>query len=233
MQPLNCLILEDDKIDALMLRSLLRDYPKIRIAFITDSYQEAKNYLSLNKIDILFLDVDLQNASGLNFRSEFFNIPICVFISAYKEHAIESFNLETLDFIEKPLNKSRFDKTYQRIIKYQSLLDNQKLYSSSFIEGDIKLKNGKDFIMIKIADIIYLESLKDYTILHLEAKKHYLLKGIGQLLENEFKDFIRIHKQYAIQKSYITSYNFKTICLAFKIKLPIGRTYKSFLEKLN
>jgi DNA-binding LytR/AlgR family response regulator len=232
MQLLQCLILEDDKIDLLLLQAIIKKFPLLNIAYSTDSPSKAASYIESNKIDVLFLDIDLNNESGLAFRKQFLEISICIFISAFKEYALDSFEVDSLDFIEKPIKKERFQITYERILKYNQLFKNQENFDANFTNGDFLIKEGSTFLKVQIKNISHIESLKDYTIIYTKKSKHYILMGLSNVLkQHQFSHFIRVHKSYAVQKTYVKSINTKYIILINDILIPIGRVYKENVKE--
>jgi two-component system LytT family response regulator len=156
------------------------------------------------KIDILFLDIDLPTVSGLDFRKKAMDVPVCIYISAHPEYAVESFELDTLDFIVKPIKIDRFTQTMNKIEEYMELKIKAKLFEST-LGGDVfYIKEGHTESKIKLHHILYLEALKDYTKIVTSAKKYYVLNSIGNLLkEHHFQSFVRVHRGFAVQKQYI------------------------------
>lgn len=118
MSQLKCIILDDEDVDRLMVVSFVKRFPKLSIAGIFSSSKEALTALEKEKIDVLFLDIDMPGINGIEFRKKALEVPVCVFISGHSEYAAESFELEALDFIVKPLRFERFERTIERIEHY-------------------------------------------------------------------------------------------------------------------
>lgn len=229
----NCLLLDDDELDRIMLSAIVKKYPKLNILGIYSNAEELLEHADLNKTDILFLDIDLPKLSGLELREKLREIPVCIFFSSHPEYAIESFSLDTLDFITKPLKSERFDQCYNRIIDYLELKQKAELYESSIGGDQIVIKEGHKQTKIKLHEIIYLEALKDYTKIITENNRHLVLSSIGNLLKDKhFGNFIRIQKSYAIQKNRIEKWDSNIVYLQNGICLPIGKNYKDNLKIL-
>lgn len=233
MKKLTCIIVDDDEIDLLMVVSFVKRFPHLELLGAFLSAEEALAFCQNNLVDIIFLDVDMPGLSGLELRKELSSIPVCVFITSHPEHAVESFELETLDFIVKPIKLDRFTQTMSRIEDYMELKLKANLFESS-IGGDvIYIKEGYEQTKVKLHDILYLEALKDYTKIVTTTKKHCVLSSIGTLLkEDHFQSFVRIHRSYAVQKKYVEKKLTHEVVLNNGVIIPIGRSFKDNLNFL-
>ena len=231
MEKYNCIIVDDDEVARLKVLSVARQFP---ILNIVGSYSSAENAISTidkEKIDVLFLDIDMPNTNGFEFRKKLINIPVCVYITSHPEYALESFELETLDFLVKPLQTERFAQTVSRIQEFMEIKHKASLYEMSFGEDFIYIKEGLEQTKIHLHEILYLEALKDYTLLVTNQKKHCVFFGIGNLLkEIHFKSFVRVHRSFAVQKQFIQKVGSQNITLIKNISIPLGNSYK---ENLN
>jgi DNA-binding LytR/AlgR family response regulator len=230
MKRLKCIIIEDEELDRLMLQHLTKQYDDLEIVAYFHNAESAMEHLS-SDIDLLFLDIDLPGMSGIEFRKKALNIPACIFISSHPEYAIETFEMDTLDFISKPLKKERFEYSINKLRDYFNMREKSEYFDIITGTKHLKIKEGHNITQLKISDIIYLEALKDYTRIITSNKKHCVLSSLGHILkEDHFSNFIRIHKSYAIPKHMITGKNSYEVMINNNIKLPIGRAYK---ENLN
>lgn len=231
MKPYNCIIIDDDEIDRLTVVSYAKKFPLLNIVGVFENAENALPIIEKENIDILFLDIDMPSISGLDFRKKVMEVPVCIYITAHPEHAVESFELDTLDFIVKPIKLERFLQTVGKIEDYMELKLKAKLFESS-IGGDvIYIKEGHEETKIKLHDIMYLEALKDYTKIVTSNKRHCVLTSIGNLLkETHFQSFVRIHRSFAVQKQYIDKKQVNDVLLNNGVLIPIGRSYK---ENLN
>ena len=231
MKPFNCIIIDDDEIDRLTVVSYAKRFSILNIVGVFENANDALPLLEKEKIDILFLDIDMPSISGLDFRKKAMEIPVCIYITAHPEHAVESFELDTLDFIVKPIKIDRFIQAMSKIEDYMELKLKAQLFEST-IGGDvIYIKEGHDETKVKLHDILYLEALKDYTKIVTSTKKHCVLNSIGNLLkENHFQSFVRIHRSFAVQKQYIEKKMSNELLLNNGMLIPIGRSYKENLS---
>ncbi|KRB54511.1 LytTR family DNA-binding domain-containing protein [Flavobacterium sp. Root186] len=231
MKKYSCIIVDDDEIDRLTVLSFAKKFPILDILGVFDSAEDALPFIEEKKVDILFLDIDMPDLSGIEFRKQALEIPVCVFITAHPEHAVESFQIETLDFIVKPLKLDRFTQTLSRIEEFMEIKLKASLFEASIGGDTIYIKEGHDQTKVKLHEILYLEALKDYTLIITDKKRHCVLSSIGNLLkEDHFQSFIRIHRSYAVQKQFIQKMNSTEIILNNNVAIPVGRSYK---ENLN
>lgn len=233
MLQFNCVIVDDDEIDRLTVVSYAKRFPVLNILGIFSSAQEALSTIENEKVDILFLDIDMPGVTGLDFRKKALEVPACIFITAHPEHAAESFELETLDFIIKPIKFDRFAQAIKRIEEFMEIRYKAALFESSIGGDTIYIKEGHEQTKVKLHDILYLEALKDYTLIITGNKRHCVLSSIGALLkEHHFQSFIRIHRSFAVQKQYIQKITAQEIQLNNNVLIPIGRSYKDNLNML-
>ena len=234
MKHINCIIIDDDEIDRLTVTSFVKRNPEFNILGVFEEANTAIPLLLKEKIDVLFLDIDMPHLNGIEFRKMAKAVPICIFITSHPEFAVESFELDTLDFIVKPIKYERFCQAVVRIKDYLELKQKASLFEAS-IGGDvIYIKEGNEQIKIKLHDILYLEALKDYTKIITETKRYCVLSSLGLLIkEPNFNRFIRIHRSYAIQKHYVSKILTNDVLLHTNSLLPIGRSFRENLTLLQ
>lgn len=226
-----CIIIDDDEIDRLTVLSFAKKFPVLDILVVFESAEDALPFIDTTDLDILFLDIDMPGLSGIEFRKKALEIPVCIFITAHPEHAVESFEIETLDFIVKPLKLDRFAQTVSRIEEFMEVKLKASLFEASIGGDTIYIKEGHEQTKVKLHEILYLEALKDYTLIITNKKRHCVLSSIGNLLkEDHFQSFVRIHRSFAVQKQFIQKINTSEIILNNNIAIPVGRSYK---ENLN
>ena len=233
MKPLDCIIVDDDEINRLTVVSYAKKISSLNIVGVFENAENALQFLEFNKVTIAFLDIELDGLSGIELRNQALKIPVCVFISSHFENAAETFDIKTLDFIVKPFKFSRFEQTMTRILEYIELQKKAALFES-IIGGDtIYVKSGHDQIKVKLYEILYLEALKNYTLLVTENKRHCVSSNIGELLQNSnFNSFVRVHRSFAVQKQYIQKIGTQELELSNGTTIAIGRSYKDFLSTI-
>lgn len=233
MNTYKCIIVDDDEVARLKAISVVRQFPMLKVLGVYSSAKTAFSAIENEKPDVLLLDIDMPSMSGLQLRKQLLEIPVCIFISSHPEHAAESFELETLDFIVKPLTAERFSSTVKRIEEFIEIRQKAQLFESSFGDDFIYIKDGYDKVKIKLFEVDYLEALKDYTILSTAKKRHCVFASIGNLLkETHFASFVRIHRSYAVPKHRVERIGTTEIELVNGTKLPVGNSFKQNLSQL-
>jgi two-component system, LytTR family, response regulator len=230
MKILNCIIIDDDEIDRLTVVSHAKRFVNLHILGVFENAEDALPILELERVDVLFLDIDMPELDGLEFRKKSLHVPVCIYITAHPEHAVESFELDTLDFIIKPIKIDRFTQTINRIVEYMEIKHKALLFESTIGGDTIIIKEGHEQTKVKLHDILYLEALKDYTLVVTDKKRHCVLSSIGNMLkENHFQSFVRIHRSFAVQRQFIQKINAQDIVLNNNKMIPLGRSYKENL----
>lgn len=229
----NSIIVDDNEIDRLTLLCYAKKYPVLNIIGIFSCAEEALVFINENKIDVLFLDIDLPGLSGVELRKRAQDIPVCIFITSHPEFAVESFELDTLDFIVKPINPIRFESAIKRVVEFMEIRQKADLFESS-IGGDvIYIKEGHEQTKVKLHDVLYIEALKDYSLVITSQKRHCVLASIGNILkEIHFQSFIRVHRSFAVQKQFVQQINTHDLILHNQAIIPIGRSFKDNLNLL-
>lgn len=228
----NTVIIDDNEIDRLSALAHTRRFPFLEVSGVYESAEEAIPAMAANPPDVLLLDIDMPGTNGLDLRRIHGDRAACIFITSFPDYAIESFELAALDFLVKPIERTRFEKSMARLKEYLEIRDKAELFECSLGGGSIFIKDGHQQVKVPLHDIIYLEALKDYTRIVTPAKKYCVLSILGKLLqETAFSSFIRIHRSYAVQKHFIQRITSQEVFLK-DITLPIGRSYKSSVEGL-
>lgn len=228
MEVLNCIIVDDSEIDQLSLKAFLSKFPDFKILGTFSSPEKALQVIKDIEIDILFLDIQMPGLNGLELRKKLNKAPVCVFISYSQEYALESFELEVLDYIVKPLRFDRFEKTINKIRAYLSVLKQAEHNQPS--DEFVYLKDGINQVKVVLNEIVYIEAFSDYTNIITKEKKQIISSNIGNMMKNpSFSKFIRIHRSYAVPKTTIHKVNRTEVILNDGTTLPIGRTYRDFL----
>lgn len=228
----DCIIADDHEIDRLTTLAFAKKYAFLNIVGVYEDAATALAGVNQLKPQVLLLDIDMGDKSGLQMRRELMNIDACIFITSYPDYAIESFEVAALDFLIKPLKADRFNSAMQRLQEYLELKYKSELLDHSLDGDTIFIKDGHDHIKIKPHEILYLEALKDYTRIVTRKKNYCVLASLGNLLKNpSFGSFVRVHRSYAVQKHFIDKITPQEV-LVNDVKIPVGRSYKEGLQQL-
>lgn len=227
------MLVDDNMIDRKTAISFLADYPFINITGEFGSPLKAMQAAILNPPDVLFLDIDMPEMTGLELRQQLMDIPACIFITSYPDYAVDGFEMAALDFLVKPYSEDRFAKTIARLEEYLSIRKKAAVLTHTLEPDCIFIKDGHSHIKVPLHEILYLEALKDYTGVITANKKHLVLSPLGSLIkEKPFSVFIRIHRSYAVQKKQVQKIMPGQIVIN-DITLPVGRAFKDALKEIN
>lgn len=189
---------------------------------------EARYFLENNPIDLIFLDINMPAKSGVDFYKDLPQDSLVIFTTAFKEYAVESYEIGAFDYLLKPFSFERFKTSIDRVVE-------KKKTSQENDASFIYVKTDYGLVKVVFDDIIYLEGQDNYVKIYLENQKPLLIRiTIKEIVEKlPQKNFCRIHRSNVISLKRITSYRNKVVKLG-DIALPVGTTYEiDFLEKLE
>ncbi len=223
---ISCIIVDDELIAREVIAIHLSKISRISIVASCSNAMEAFKYISNHKIDLVFLDINMPEISGISFaKSINKNIKI-IFTTAYRDYAIEGFELQAVDYLLKPISFERLLKavdTYFDVYCNQQKIVKTRLDSNDFIF----VRSERTMVKIDFDDIIYIESYSDYIKINLTNKTIVTRETISAIEVKLPKNiFIRIHRSYIISIKYMTSFTNEQIIVLNK-SLPISRSYKS------
>ncbi|WP_458629334.1 LytR/AlgR family response regulator transcription factor [Winogradskyella sp. PC D3.3] len=194
---------------------------------------EAMEGLKSEHIDLIFLDIHLPKLSGIDFLKTLVNPPQIILTTAFSDYALESYDLNVVDYLLKPFSFQRFVKAISKVMAKQKINHlNQDAGENNQTE-DVYIKSGYDHIRINLKDIIFIRSDADYTELHLKNKKHLSSESLRywEAFLPQPK-FIRVHKSYIINTKKIIKVSGNQIYFENDIRTPLGRAFKNeFMER--
>lgn len=232
---MNCIIIEDQLPARRILEKYIADAGTLKLAGTYGDALSAMEALKSQKIDLMFLDIHLPKLSGIDFLKTLPNPPQVILTTAFSEYAIESYELNVVDYLLKPFSFQRFIKAIAKV----EILSNQESESTAKRETDndnvekerlneIYLKSGYDHIRIETETIVYIMADSDYTEIHLKERKHLSSESLRYWEEHlSNRHFMRIHKSYIINTNKITRISGNQVYLENNKIIPIGRAYKS------
>lgn len=226
--PINCIIVDDEPIAREILENHLKKIDKIKTIGSCKNAIEAFNMINANDIDLIFLDINMPEISGLSFaRSINKNIKV-IFTTAYREYAVEGFDLRAVDYLLKPIS---FERLFQAVHKYESESVPVELDSDKEIKQDKSdfffVRSERKMIKINFSELSYIESLADYVKIHVKDKTVITRETItsieARLPQN---DFLRVHRSFIVSINKIDSFTHEFIEIDKKA-IPISRSYKN------
>jgi DNA-binding LytR/AlgR family response regulator len=224
---ISCLIVDDEPLALDVMETFASKIPYLHVVAKVNSATEALGVLKKEKIDLLFLDIQMPEMTGLELLKTLKNPPLVIFTTAFPNYALESYEIDAADYLLKPISFERFVKAVNKAEERLrgSLSDQRDKHGYIFVKADGKL------IKINIADICYVEGLKDYVIIHTQSGKvvtHNTMKNIEALLLGD-DNFIRIHRSYIINLRFVKEIEGN----CFRVKdqlLAVGTTFKDEVQ---
>ena len=233
---LRCLLIDDEPPALKILASYISNINGLEIVGQCKNALEALDVLNQHAVDVIFLDIKMPKILGTEFLKNLSHPPKVIFVTAYRDYAVEGYELDAVDYLVKPVSFERF---FKAITKLNRMMGKETISASidykSNPEAFVYLKVDKDMKKIFVNDIVYIESWKDYIKLFLVNGKNLIVKQTITAMENLLSEhkFMRVHRSYMVSLNKISGYNGISVQLETK-EIPIGRLYKQVvLEKLQ
>ena len=225
------LIIDDEQPAIRLLSVFVKKVPSLKLQLATTNAFEGLELMNKINIDLLFLDIEMPDITGIELLQSLEKKPLVVFTTAYEKYALKGYELDIVDYLVKPIP---FDRFLKAVNKVQKLFQNNQPKIISNQPAFLFVKSDYKTIKIPFQKILYIEGLKDYVKIYTQEKMimtRLNLKGIEEKLPGE--NFVRIHRSYIAAFSKITSFQKSQISIGDK-DLPIGDAYrKKVFDKLN
>ncbi|GAA4803168.1 LytTR family DNA-binding domain-containing protein [Olivibacter ginsenosidimutans] len=223
---MRCLVIDDEQ----LVRDLLEDNIR-QLSFLTfvkscKNALEAWDILQKESIDLIFLDVQMPRMSGLQFLSSLSNPPLVILVTAYREYALEAFDLQVVDYLLKPFSLERFMKACSKANELFQLKQQQSSTEAAYPDFFVNVEYT--LVKISITDILYIEGLKDYIKIYLATQDRPVLTRMSiKAMEAKLppNNFIRTHKSFLISAQKVTAVKRDFICIGEK-EIPVSPLYK-------
>lgn len=225
---MKCIIVDDEPLARDGLQLLLNEIPDLEVVGKFSNGHLAMAFIKRTEVDLVFLDIQMPKLNGLDFASQLPKNTLVIFITAYSQYALTSYDLDAVDYLVKPLEKERLNKAIGKAFLYKKMLSAET--HKNTIEG-----SDKDFLFIKanrrhykvhFDDIQFIEGLKDYVVIYAKEQKLITamnLKTIHQKIQGNV--FCRISKSYIINVNHVDSFDGRSLSIG-QIEIPIGEAYR-------
>ncbi|MBS1660501.1 MAG: response regulator transcription factor [Bacteroidetes bacterium] len=232
---LNCVIVDDEPLAREGLADYVKEIDFLQLAGVCMNPIELGKILDNQKIDLIFLDIQMPKMNGLDFLRILQNPPMIIITTAFSEYALEGFQLNVLDYLLKPITFDRFFKSVSRARDYHQLTTAKPPAPAQPAETTANLQRGEDFVFIKcsnkfekihFSDILYIEALQNYVAIYTTKGKYLTLLYLKNIEQNlDSKAFIRVHKSYIVSIAKIDSIDGNEIKIATH-RIPVSRNYR-------
>ncbi|MBV6443082.1 MAG: DNA-binding response regulator [Haliscomenobacteraceae bacterium CHB4] len=235
---LNVLIVDDEPLALDVLETYIAQMSDLRLVKRCSNALEANEALKSHDIDLMFLDIQMPQLTGIDFVKTLSKPPMIVFTTAYPNYAIQGFDLNALDYLLKPISLERFVKAVNKAVEHADMAQRDNNASNQHYDGQefFFVKADKKLVKVNFDDIIYIEGLKDYVIIRLVQGRVITLQTMKSL-EDKLPQgrFKRIHRSYIVAMDKITAIEGNMVEVQEKDKpklLPIGKNYRDELLEM-
>jgi len=238
MSTIRCIAIDDEKLALDLIEDDILKVPFLQLVKKCKSGMEAMETLQAEKIDLLFLDIQMPDISGIQFLKSLPHKPLVIFTTAYEKYALEGFELDVVDYLLKPYSFERFLKAVNKVHEHIQFVEKNSTRSDTeevtFSSKFLFVKSDYKLVKIEISEIQYIESLKDYVKIVSGDKPVVTLSSMKAIEEKLVApDFIRVHRSYMVNLRKIQYIQRNYIKVGDK-EIPIGDNYKeSFLQLIN
>ena len=232
-----CLIVDDEPLARELIRGHVEKLENFEIVAECSDAMRALNVMREKQVDLIFMDIQMPQITGLEFLKTLKHPPKVIITTAYREYALEGFELDVIDYLLKPITFERFLKSVNKF--YQMNQDDVQVVAATSgekmpEESFIYIKENKKIVKVYLSEIRYIEGLSEYVQVYTDKRKIITKTSMAQMEEKLPNDsFLRIHKSFIISTSRIEAFTANTIEVQGK-ELPIGRSFKNgVLNALN
>lgn len=226
---MNCLIIDDEQISRDILKKLIDKTDGLSLLGSCESALQGLELIQTKTIDLIFLDVEMPELTGIEFLNEINQKPLIIFVTSKEIYAVDAFEHDAVDYLLKPLNYPRF---LRAVTKAKDIFESRQTVQEGM--GNLFVKKDGKLVKIRYSDILYIEAAADYMIIFTENQRFMVnitMKALNERLPD--KDFIRVHRTYTVRKDKIEFMEDSTVLVAGR-RIPIGGSYKNGLyESLN
>ena len=222
-----CIVVDDEPLAVSLLGSYVEKIPFFELVFSTENPIEALEYIRKNEADLIFLDIQMSELSGINFMKIVGDKLKYILTTAYSEYALEGYEHNVIDYLLKPISFDRFQKS---ALKAQERFPTNETSANSYFF----VKSSGQQHKINFDEILYIESIKDYVNIKTDNQEYIVLDTLKSLENQLPENFARVHKSFILNLDKIEKIDVRNVFLNSGKEIPIGETYKSeFFQKLK
>lgn len=230
---IKCIIVDDEPLAIEIVESYVGKIEQLQLMGTFRNAIQAFAFLQQHQVDLIFLDIQMPKLSGIDFLKTLKNPPKVIFTTAFRDYALDGFELEVVDYLLKPIPFDRFLKAVAKVMHQPSSTPQSVVQKTENASDDyVYFKVDKKMIKTKMADVLYIESIKDYVKVRTEEKEIITQQKISYLEESlPRQQFLRIHRSFIVNVDKIDAYSATDVEIG-KHSIPIGRNYKNDVMKV-
>lgn len=223
MPLLNCLIVDDDALSRTIMEDYVGRHGSLSLVASCDSAVSAANTLQTHAVDLLFLDVEMPEMSGLELIGSLTQMPHVILVTSKQQYAVEAFDVDVVDYLLKPVGYPRFLKAVERVLRLVAPP------SSGSAEDHVFIKSDGRLIKLALADVRWIEAQKDYVMFH-TADRQYLVHGTMKKTAANLpsRAFVRVHRSFIVRLDQIKDIEDSTLVIGRQV-IPIGASFREGL----
>lgn len=225
---MNCIIVDDEPLGRKAIQLLVQDTPLLSLCGSFGDAVSAGKFMQASPVDLVFLDIKMPGVNGLEFARMIPSETLVIFVTAYAEYALDSYEVDAIDYLVKPIEIERFKRAVVKANVYHTLLktDNSKNLVESVAADHIFVKAERRYFKIQFRNILFIEGLKDYVVIQTPDQRIVTkmnLKSIHEMLPKDI--FLRTNKSYIVNTDHIDSFDNNDVFIG-KYEILIGNSYR-------
>jgi DNA-binding LytR/AlgR family response regulator len=229
---MKCIIVDDEPLAIEIMESYVGKVEQLKLEGTFRNAVSAFTFLQQHPVDLIFLDIQMPKLSGIDFLKTLKNPPKVIFTTAFRDYALDGFELEVADYLLKPIPFDRFLKAVGKVLHQPIAQPSSSVVKQDPNDNYVYFKVDKKMIKVRMTDILYIESIKDYVKVKTGDKEIVTQQKISYLEESLPKEsFLRIHRSFIVNREKIDAYS-ATDMEVGKFHIPIGRNYKNDVMRL-
>lgn len=230
---IKCIIVDDEPLAREGMRMNIEELDNLELVGEFASAAEASKFLLKNKVDLMFLDVEMPGTTGIDFLKNLDNPPMVILTTAYPQYAVEAYELDVVDYLVKPIKFERFVRSVAKADEIMKMSASPCIFDA-YEDKFIFIKSERKYVKVNFDDLLFIEGLKDYVIIHATHGKYMTAMNVktifNKLPENTF---FRVSKSYIVNVNHIDDIDGAYINIKGN-QVPIGRSYRdSFVDYIN
>lgn len=224
---IHCIAIDDEPLALQLIQEYCAKISFLKLEKTFTNTDEAISFMQSNKVDLLFLDIQMPDITGIQFYKNLTEKPPVIFTTAYKDFAVEGFNVDAVDYLLKPFEYDRFLKACYKAKEYIEFLSSQEVQLNSLF-----IKVNYEIMKVNLKDIDLIEALDDYIKIYIKPNPVLTLMTLKSIQEKlPSRDFVRVHRSFIIPLAKIEKFSKSKVWIAGK-EIPIGSSYSAVYDQL-
>lgn len=227
---IKCLVIDDEPLALQQLASYVEKIPYFTLVAQCHGAVEAREIIDRERVDAIFVDINMPDINGMDFVKQLSAPPIVVFTTAYSEYAVDGYKVDAVDYLLKPFGLDDFKRAATKVKKRYELENNAAAQQTADDDDSIFLKTEHRVIRANIADIRYVEGMSEYLKIYIEGQRPIIMLLSMKKLEERLPSyFMRIHRSYIVNMKKVSEVSKSRVAIDADTVLPVGDIYKDAL----